>query len=718
MSTLPEAPRSAAATAAPAEAKTATAAPAPAPGAAPAPTAAATLAVPDIGPAGSVPVRPYAPLRTLADILEIEKTPLDQRITRWDFALNLLDGCRHKPARAAIHATHNGNIDGALVTWSFADLERHSLRIANLLRASGIGAQDPVAIVSPTVPALFATFIGGLLAARPFPINWMLDAHALADLIGRSGAKAVIALGPTPGFSIWENVSAALALLADRAGHGAGEAAADTATTANATNDKDPAAMAALPRPPRLFTLHDPFASPHDHDLLTAAAAHAGDRLEFPRETATRATIACYVHSGGTTGHPKIVKVTHGGMVFRQWAANFCLAFTPDDVVLSDTPLFHIGGLLVRGLVSTADGHTTVIPSMHGARDKDYIANYWRYVERFGVTQISGVPTTLSVLAKQPPATEDISSLRPYFATGSTAMAPVVQERIEAITGARTLQTYGLTENTSHVTVDPRDGEIRRGYSGLRVPYTTVRIAQVDKDGEILRDCATGEIGMVLVRSPGVAAGYLDPAQNRGVFRPDGFLVTGDLGCVDGDGYLRISGRQKDLIIRGGHNIEPGIIENALVQAPGVALAAAVGKPDAYAGELPVAYVELQPGAQVTAEELLRFAAERIPERPAVPKEIILVDKLPLTAVGKPIKHLLQLDAAKRVFNEVLRPVACEWELEVVNTGGSGLKVSVALKDATSEARRQTEEILSAFSVPYSISETGAPATSPYRSGT
>lgn len=643
-----------------------------------------SVAEPDMGPNGSVPVRPYPPLRTLADVLEVEKIPLDRRITRWDFALNLLDGCRHDPGKAAIHAARNGDIDGEIITWSCADLEQASLRIANLLRADGIGPEDPVAIVSPTVPALFATFIGGLLAARPFPINWMLDAHALADLIGRAGAKAVVALGPTPGFSIWENVSAALA---------------------------------SMKNPPRVYTLHDPFTPAPSiperpgiriDDLLTAAAAYSGEQLEFQRPTAARGTIACYVHSGGTTGHPKIVKVTHGGMVFRQWAANMCLAFTTNDVVLSDTPLFHIGGLLVRGLVSTADGHTTVIPSMHGARDKRYIANYWRFVERFGVTQISGVPTTLSVLAKQPPTTEDISSLRPYFATGSTAMAPVVQERIEAITGARTLQTYGLTENTSHVTVDPRDGEIRRGYSGLRVPYTTVRIARMGKDGEIERECEPGEIGMVLVRSPGVAAGYLDPAQDRGVFRADGFLVTGDLGSVDTDGYLRISGRQKDLIIRSGHNIEPGIIENALVQSPSVALAAAVGKPDSYAGELPIAYVELHPGAQITQEELLRFAAERIPERPAVPKEIIFVDKLPLTAVGKPIKHLLQVDAAKRVFNEVLQPMACAWELEVVNTGGSGLKVSVSLKGGSPQSRRQAEELLSAFSVPYSIQEVAA----------
>lgn len=628
------------------------------------------LALPEIGPDGSVPRHQYMPLRTLADVEAIERIPLERRITRWDFALNLLDGCRHDRDRAALHVTNNGNIDGEVITWTFADLERRSLQVANLLRASGIGSGDAVAIVGPTVPALFATMIGGLLAARPFPINWMLDANALRDLIERSAAMAVIALGPTPGFVIWDNVSAALAGMA---------------------------------HPPKLFTLHDPFGPPHPGDLLAAAAAHPQDHLAFERPTAQRESVACYVHSGGTTGHPKIVKVTHGGMVFRQWAANHCLAFAPDDVILSDTPLFHIGGLLVRGLVSTADGHTTIVPSMHGARDKTYIANYWRYVERFGITQISGVPTTLSVLAKNPPTAENISTLRPYFATGSTAMAPAVQDKILAITGARTLQTYGLTENTSHVSVDPRDGEIRRGYSGLRVPYTTVRIAQLDDEGNVRRDCAPGEIGMVMVRSPGVAAGYLDPAQNRGVFLPEGWLVTGDLGTLDSDGYVRISGRQKDIIIRSGHNIEPGLIEGALLQSPWVAQAAAVGKPDAHAGELPIAYVELHPGTQITAEELIRYAAERIPERPAVPKEIIFLDKLPLTAVGKPIKHLLQVDAAKRVFTEALHPMPCPWELEVANTGGSGMKLILRLKDVTHEAREQAETILGAYATPYTI---------------
>lgn len=627
-------------------------------------------ALPSIGAHGGVPPRHYAPLRTSADVDAIEQVPLEQRITRWDFALNLLDGCRHDPQRAALHVTDHGDLDGPLVTWRFADLEQRAIQIANLLRSRGIGPTDVVAIVSPTVPAMFAMLIGGLLAARPFPINWMLDADSIGELIRLSNAKAVVALGPTEGFPVWENVSAALAAMA---------------------------------QPPQVFTLHDPFGLPHADDLLTAAATHPADELTFPRATAERSSVACYVHSGGTTGHPKIVNILHGGMVYRQWAANVGLAFTPDDVVLSDTPLFHIGGLLVRGLVSTADGHTTIVPSMHGARDKTYLANYWRYVERFGITQISGVPTTLSVLAKNPPTTENISSLRSHFATGSTAMAPAVQQQIEESTGARALQSYGLTENTSHVSLDPRDGEIRRGCSGIRLPYMKVRVVKMNADATVQRECATGEDGMVLVAGPGVAGGYLDPAQDRGAFLADGYFVTGDLGSIDADSYIRISGRQKDLIIRGGHNIEPRIIEDALLQSPWVAQAAAIGKPDAHAGELPIAYVELHPGATVSADELLRYAAERIHERAAVPKEIFIVDKLPLTAVGKPMKHLLQVEAAKRVFAQALRSVPGDWSLDVVNTGGSGLKTTLTLQGDASGARQQAEAILSSYSTPYVI---------------
>ena len=611
----------------------------------------------------------YAPLRNLADIEAIERVPLEERITRWDFALNLIDGCRINPSRAALHVTCNGDLDGPLITWTFADLERRCVQVANLLRARGVKADDAVAIVSPTVPGLFAALIGTLLAAKPFPINWMLEAAPLRDLLVQAKVVAVIALGPTEGFAIWDKVSEA---------------------------------VLGMPHPVPVYTLHDPFGPAHDNDLLSQAELQPG-QMAFERAVAQRHDVACYVHSGGTTGHPKIVRILHGGMVFRQWAANRGLAFTPQDVVLSDTPLFHIGGLLVRGLVSTADGHTTIVPSMHGARDKRYIANYWRYIEKFGITQISGVPTTLAVLAKNPPTSENISSLRPYFATGSTAIAPSIQDRIFQITGARTLQSYGLTENTSHATLDPRDGDMRSGCSGFRVPYVKIRICEMDAKGRVVRDCNTNEIGMVVLGGPGIAGGYLNPAQNEGVFLPDGWLVTGDLGSLDEEGYIRISGRQKDLIIRSGHNIEPRVIEEALLHSPAVALAAAVGKPDAHAGELPVAYVQLHPGATATEAELMAVATANIHERPAVPKEIIVLDQLPLTAVGKPQKHLLQLDAARRTFQDVFKEVKGDWTMDIEISGG-GLMLKMAVPAAQENCRKEIEQILSGFAIRHEVS--------------
>jgi fatty-acyl-CoA synthase len=189
------------------------------------------------------------------------------------------------------------------------------------------------------------------------------------------------------------------------------------------------------------------------------------------------------------------------------------------------------------------------------------------------------------------------------------------------------------------------------------------------------------------------------------VFLADGQLVTGDLGCLDEEGYIRISGRKKDLIIRGGHNIEPRLIEDALMQSPAVALAAAVGKPDAHAGELPVAYVQLQPGATISEQALLEFAAAHIPERPAVPKDIIVLDRIPLTAVGKPQKHLLQIDAAERVFQAALQPVAGEWTLKVETSGG-GLLLTVTVTSGGASARSQIDSILGAYAVRYNVDVT------------
>jgi fatty-acyl-CoA synthase len=132
--------------------------------------------------------------------------------------------------------------------------------------------------------------------------------------------------------------------------------------------------------------------------------------------------------------------------------------------------LFHVGGLLGRCLPAVASGASVLIPSLLGARDKSYISNYWKFVEKYKLTRLSGVPTTLAVLSKSPPVGVDLSSLKPYFVTGSTAMPIAVREEFERVCGVRVLNSYGMTENASSMAIDPRDGPSKEGSSGIRLP--------------------------------------------------------------------------------------------------------------------------------------------------------------------------------------------------------------------------------------------------------
>src|SRR5439155_27012616 len=163
-----------------------------------------------------------------------------------------------------------------------------------------------------------------------------------------------------------------------------------------------------------------------------------------------------------------------------------------------------------------------------------------------------------------------------------------------------------------------------------------------------------GEHGMVLFRSPNVFSGFLDPTDNANAFTADGWLATGDLGWIDAQGRLNLTGRSKDLIIRSGHNIDPKVIEEALGAHPAVELCAAVGAPDAYAGELPVLFATLVPGASASEAELLTFAAQRVDEAAARPRSVTIIDSMPMTNVGKIYKPELRLMAARAVIDALV----------------------------------------------------------------
>jgi fatty-acyl-CoA synthase len=217
------------------------------------------------------------------------------------------------------------------------------------------------------------------------------------------------------------------------------------------------------------------------------------------------------------------------------------------------------------------------------------------------------------------------------------------------------------------------------------------------------------EIGVVVMGGPSVTPGYVQTQYNDGAMLADGWLNSGDLGRFDGDGLLWLTGRTKDLIIRGGHNIDPAVIEEALHQHPAVELAAAVGKPDAYAGELPIAYVQLKPGAEASAEELQAFVREHIPERAANPANLFLLDTMPQTAVGKIFKPALRWDAIERVYGELLVPLAREAGLEITVAAGAsdmhGTLVTISLGNGAidGQLRGQIEVLLAPFSFKFEL---------------
>jgi fatty-acyl-CoA synthase len=217
-------------------------------------------------------------------------------------------------------------------------------------------------------------------------------------------------------------------------------------------------------------------------------------------------------------------------------------------------------------------------------------------------------------------------------------------------------------------------------------------------DGGLGEVCEADEIGVLTVRGVTVSPGYKNPEQNKGVFI-DGLLNSGDLAYRNVDGRIYIAGRVKDLIIRSGHNIDPLMIENAMTTHPAVALAAAVAMPDAYAGEVPVCYVTLRPGAVALEEELHAHAQKTVAERPAWPKHIHIVDAIPLTTVGKIYKPQLRMDAAGRLVKQIVHDKLAlpEAKVDVTEEGKRGLRVTVSLPQCSANTAKALENELAAY---------------------
>lgn len=591
---------------------------------------------------------------------------------------------RHGNGKATTFQLLSGPKDKAeTLTWN--ELHARTCQVANMFRDLGVGEKDVVACILPNCTETLLTIFGGAIAGIINPINPLLEPEQIAAILRETGAKVVVTLKAFPKTDVAQKTAEAVR-------HAPG---------VHTVLEID---LNRYLTPPKSFIV--PLIRPknpgnHHADVLdfNKTAKKYPTSLSFADSTEDR--VAAYFHTGGTTGMPKVAQHRYSGMVYNGWLGA-TLLFTNEDNVICPLPMFHVFACHVIMMSAISAGTHVVFPTPAGYRGDGVFDNFWKLIERWQITFIITVPTAISAMMQRP-VDADISSVKTSF-SGSAPLPLELFKRFEEASGVTIVEGYGLTEATCLVSCNPPTGGKKVGSIGIRFPYSDVRIFK-EVNGEPV-ECGPDEVGEICVSSPGVYAGntYTEADKNANLYHHGKYLRTGDLGRFDEENYLWITGRAKDLIIRGGHNIDPAEIEEALLAHHDVAMAGAIGQPDAHSGELPCAYVELVEGASVTGAELLEHCKVHVHERAAIPKYVEVLDELPKTAVGKVFKPDLRKSAITRIYNAALEEAKLNAQVvEVTDDKKRGLVAHVKRTGVVHD--EEVGHVLGAFTRPWEWAE-------------
>ncbi|WFE28169.1 long-chain fatty acid--CoA ligase [Solwaraspora sp. WMMD791] len=473
--------------------------------------------------------------------------------------------------------------EGSAMTYrQFAD---GADRVAAALRRLGVGTGDTVAYLGENSPDFLQVMFGtARLGAAFVPVNTRLAPPEITHVLTDSGARVLI---HDPDF-------------ASRVAAATGGSAASRIVVTGLGSTQGPGLA-------RLM---------EDVDADEAGGAAASQvSVDDP---------AAIIYTSGTTGRAKGAVLTHGNLT---WVALNCIVdydVVSADVALMISPLFHVASLGMGALPVILKGGTLVLEK--GFEPGRALAQ----IERYGVTMLSGVPTTYQMMAEHPNwSSTDLSSLTKLTCGGSAVPVRILDAYEQR--GLSFSQGYGMTEASPGATaLPPAMTRAKQGSVGLPHFFTDVRIAGGDGT-----PVPAGTIGEIEIAGPNVFPGYHRlPEATAAAFTPDGWLRSGDLGYLDDDGYLYIAGRLKDMIISGGENIYPPELELLLSEIDGVTGAAVIGVPDPRWGEVPWAIVTVREGARVDLDLVRGFLDGRI-ARYKMPKNLVIVDELPRTASGK-----------------------------------------------------------------------------------
>ena len=464
-------------------------------------------------------------------------------------------------------------------TLSYAALDELSARAAGWLRERGVRPGDPVGIMTPNVPHFPVLYYGVLRAGGAVvPMNPLLKGREVEHYLGDSGAALMFAWEPS-----------------------AGEAAKGAATTGA-----------------RVIPVAD----------ADASAVRSGIEPAADWADKDDGDDAVILYTSGTTGTPKGAQLTHGGLRRNaEITARTLIGTGPGDVVMGCLPLFHVFGLTCGLNAALASGAClTLLPRFDAGAAL-------RMISRDQVTVFEGVPTMYSAMLHHPDkADADMSSLRVCI-SGGAAMPVEVLRAFEAAFACMILEGYGLSETSPVASFNHPHRERKPGSIGT--PVEGVEMRCVDATGN---DVTQGEVGEIAIRGHNVMRGYWRRPEATAEAIPDGWFRTGDLAKTDSDGYFYIVDRKKELIIRGGYNVYPREIEEALYEHPAVAEVAVVGIPDDSLGEEVGAAVALKTGHTATPDELRAFAKERVAAY-KYPRVVWLVDELPKGPTGKILRR-------------------------------------------------------------------------------
>ncbi|MYL99733.1 AMP-binding protein [Novosphingobium sp. FGD1] len=555
---------------------------------------------------------------------------------------------------------------------TYGELHQSIVRAANLLLDLGLREGDRILYLAPNGLAGLTGFWTAQLIGVVVPVNPFLDLGAIDQIARTTGAKAVMSAGPS---SACGSYSLGRALVSGNPelvahlvlGEDAGDGTIDL--------------LAASQSMPNVFRGREP-------------------NLD---------DIAAFFPTGGTTGAPKVARLSNRNLLVGAYSSAVASSLDAEHVVPLGLPMFHVGGGVIASTRTIMLGQTLAILTPAGFRTPELTANFWGLAQRFGFTQFISVPTVFSDLLAT--YSGGGTTIR-HFTAGASKLPASLCRNYEKQFGRGIHEGYGMTETAGFCCVNQSDAPPRPGSGGTVAPFYRVKVVELDAQGRFIRECGTDETGNIAVAGPAVFQGYIDPAQDAEKFitgMDDGpWIDAGDLGRFDADGYLWITGREKDLIIRGGHNIDPAPIEEALLDHPDIVDAAAVGMPDARVGELPVAFVQIAEGASLDEAALRAYCLERLPERAGTPVRVFALEALPRTAMRKIFKpELRRLAAAAAVetkLGELSLPDDVEWLL--ISDSRGCLTVEFRCSFADPLLHGQIEDHIGALNLPVTFSET------------